>query len=99
MKVLWTEPAEDELKAVFEYVTESSGSQRRARKLIEDLLIQTRRIGTFPRSGRIVPEYQDETIREIIVAPYRVIYRIQKSHVEVLSVVHSAKLLPHQLTE
>lgn len=98
MKVLWTEPAEDELAAVFEYVTESSGSSSYARKLIENLLTRTRRVGTFPSSGRIVPEYQDEDIREIIVAPYRVIYRIRESHVEVLSVVHSAQLLPHQLS-
>ncbi len=97
MTVLWTEPAEDELAAIFEYVAQTSGSRDQAQQLIENLLTRARHIGTFPHSGRIVPEYQEEIIREIVVAPYRIIYRVRQSHVEVLSVVHSAKLLPHQL--
>jgi plasmid stabilization system protein ParE len=41
-----------------------------------------------------VPEYDDERIREVIEAPYRIIYRVGENRIDVLAVVHSAQPIP-----
>ena len=54
-------------------------------------------IATFPRSGRMVPEYEAPDIREVIERPYRIIYRIKTDQIDILAVVHGAQLLPPDL--
>jgi toxin ParE1/3/4 len=53
----------------------------------------TNRSRQFPFSGRVVPEFEDENIREKIVYSYRVIYRIQNNTITVATVVHGKRLL------
>ena len=48
----------------------------------------------FPRSGRVVPELEREAYREVILGTYRIVYRIEADRAEILTVVHSARLLP-----
>jgi len=48
-------------------------------------------------SGRSVPEYETDDIRETIENPYRIIYRIKPDQVDVLAVIHCAQLLPKDL--
>lgn len=48
----------------------------------------------FPRRGRQVPEANDSAIRELIVEPYRVMYRALADVVEILAVVHGARSVP-----
>jgi plasmid stabilization system protein ParE len=45
--------------------------------------------------GRVVPEYGDELRREVIYAPYRIVYRVvpAERRIEIVAVVHSARLL------
>ena len=47
----------------------------------------------FPESGRVVPEIGQSTIREITLGNYRIIYRVQKDKIEIITVYHSARLL------
>ncbi len=47
--------------------------------------------------GRKVPEYQTEDIRELIEKPYRIIYRIKANQIDVLAVIHGARLLPEEI--
>ncbi len=49
------------------------------------------RLARFPRSGRVVPEMDDENIREVIVGSYRVIYDVNEEAVRILSVIHGAQ--------
>jgi addiction module RelE/StbE family toxin len=46
----------------------------------------------FPRLGRIVPEYSDDTIRELIQAQYRIVYKIdEQNSIVVIIIVHHSK--------
>jgi toxin ParE1/3/4 len=54
---------------------------------------------TFPAKGRVVPELGDPSRREIIVAPYRIVYRIKGTEIRVLAVVHGRRLLEAALDE
>ena len=50
----------------------------------------------FPESGRVVPEFGRDEIRELIEWPYRLVYRVDADAIEVLSVLHGRQDL-HEL--
>jgi toxin ParE1/3/4 len=50
-------------------------------------------IADLPYSGRKVPEYEADDVRELIEYPYRVIYRIKTAQIDVLAVIHGARQL------
>lgn len=47
----------------------------------------------FPKSGRIVPEFDSDVIRELIEGNYRIVYKINSNHIGVVRVHHSARIL------
>lgn len=50
-------------------------------------------LAQFPRSGRKVPEFDNEDIRELIVYSYRTIYRLQEHEVVIAAVIHGKRVL------
>lgn len=52
---------------------------------------RVRALARFPDRGRMVPETQREDVREIIVSPYRVIYRRRDDCVEIVAIRHQAR--------
>jgi plasmid stabilization system protein ParE len=73
----------------------SQDSSRQANKLVRELAQSAVRLETFPRSGRIVPEYeQHDEFRELLVGFYRVIHSVEASTVDVVAVIRGAKMLP-----
>lgn len=51
------------------------------------------RLESHPLSGRVVPEVGDDALREIIQGNYRIVYRVNRDAVEVVTVFHGASLL------
>ena len=45
----------------------------------------------FAQRGRVVPEFADETVRELLVRPYRLVYQISDEKVIVLALIHGAR--------
>jgi addiction module RelE/StbE family toxin len=84
--VIWSEPAKSDLKQIFDYISEDS--KYYAHEVIDKLVEATEILNNFPRLGRIVPEKNDESIREIFKYSYRIIYQITES-IEILTIVHS----------
>ncbi|WP_099325442.1 type II toxin-antitoxin system RelE/ParE family toxin [Candidatus Kuenenia stuttgartiensis] len=54
-------------------------------------------IPQFPKSGRMVPEYGDEDLREKIYENYRIVYRIKGELIEVVAICHGSRLLGNVL--
>ena len=92
MKVRWTRNAINHLVNIFEYI--SLNSPAYARGMVDKITRRSEQIANQPFSGRKVPEYDAEDIREIIEKPYRIIYKIQPDQIDVLAVIHSAQLPP-----
>jgi plasmid stabilization system protein ParE len=46
-----------------------------------------------------VPEYQREDVREILERPYRILYRIKRDRIDVITVMHYRQLLPDDLMQ
>ena len=47
----------------------------------------------FPKMGRIVPEFDDPNIRELILRNYRLIYRISGENIQILRLIHGSRIL------
>ena len=62
--------------------------------MVDRITRRSEQIASQPLSGRKVPEYEIEEIRELIEKPYRIIYRVKQDQIEVLAVIHAAQLLP-----
>lgn len=58
---------------------------------------RSEQLAAFPRSGRMVPEYEIEEVRQVFESSYRLIYLIKAEQLEVLAVIHtSRKGLPQE---
>ena len=91
MRVYWTDNALKHLLDIYEYISRNSPFY--AERMVDRLTKRSEQIAIFPMSGRNVPEYPGEDIRELIEKPYRIIYRIKPDQIDVLAVVHGARLL------
>ncbi len=94
MTVYWTQNAKRELCAVHDYIAQNSA--RYARGMVDRITRKTEQLAQWPQLGAKVREQGDESVREILAYPYRIIYRVCASRVEILSVVHGARQLPRQ---
>ena len=93
MKVHWTDNALSHLLDIYEYISQNSPFY--AQRMVDRLTKRSEQIANFPMSGRNVPEYSVEDIRELIKKPYRIIYRIKQDQIDVLAVVHGARSEEH----
>ena len=64
MKVFWTETAVENLSAIYTYIAQNS--PRYATRIIDRITKRSQQLANFPLSGRIVPEFETEQIREVI---------------------------------
>ncbi len=90
-RVIWTRQAVEDVEAIRSYVARDS--ERYATLLVERLVAAVERAGHFPESGRIVPEVGDAALREIVHGNYRIVYRLTREAVEIVTVHHGARLL------
>ena len=91
-KIVWANVAESDLNDIIEYI--SIDSPQNALKILEKIKQKASKLYTFPERGRIVPELQDQGIlqyREIVIPPWRLIYRITERKVFVLSFIDSRR--------
>ncbi len=87
----WSPRAIADVDAIAGYISRDSATY--ASTIVGKILGETRNLSAFPRSGRMVPEFADETIREKIVAGYRVIYRIEGETITIATVIHGRQVL------
>lgn len=88
-RVVWTENARDALDEALAYI--SQDSPEAARRLVEKLIEAANTLGSLSERGRIVPELEDPTVRELLVKPYRLIYEVDPAEVRILALVHEAR--------
>jgi addiction module RelE/StbE family toxin len=89
-KIKWSFNAERDLIRIIEYIAENSVTN--ARSAFERIKKEARELEKFPERGRIVPELEKQNFvdfRELVVAPWRVIYRVNENVVGVLAVIDS----------
>lgn len=93
-QLIWSPMAKYDLKNIADFIAEDNTSA--AKRFVNSLFQSVERLSDFPESGRIVPEFNDPAIREVIRNPCRIVYRVnrEKSTVEIARVWHAARGIP-----
>jgi len=90
VQINWTFQAKDDLKSIADYI--SRDSKLYAKLQVIRIRNRTRILKSRLRVGKIVPEIDQNDIRELIEGRYRIIYKIvSKNQVDILTVHHSAR--------
>lgn len=94
--VKWTDHAKAQLRHIHDYIAQDSAFY--AKRVAEALVSKTIGLDELPRLGRIVPELNEETVRELPLYSYRILYEIKPTHIEVLAVIHKRRdLQPEEI--
>jgi len=90
-KIIWSEQARDDLQAIVLFIAQDNPVV--AETFGFQLMAKVDLLAEFPQFGRVVPEEDDETIREVIFRPYRIIYRVLSDQqvVAVARIWHGAR--------
>ena len=90
VEIIWTRSALHDLKLIHQYISEDSGYY--ADRFVLKLISRVDILEKFPLLGRVVPEKEDESIRELIEGNYRVFYQIEmEKRIFILRIHHGAR--------
>jgi toxin ParE1/3/4 len=89
LRVQWSESALDDLDRALAYI--AADNPEAAKRLGKKAREATRKLKDFPDTGRVVPEIQNTAIRELIVGPFRVIYRKTQEEVRIVYIVRAER--------
>jgi addiction module RelE/StbE family toxin len=84
LKITWSPLAAEQVRDIASYIALDKPSV--AEQWIDKMFDSVEQLIDFPKSGRVVPELQINSIRELVQGNYRVIYKIQDNSISVLTV-------------
>jgi toxin ParE1/3/4 len=90
-RIVWSSRAAQDLNSIIDYIAADSPAY--AGIVLKKIVNQTRILARFPQAGRKVPEFDDESLRELVVYSYRIIYRLQEDEVLIASAIHGKRVL------
>jgi addiction module RelE/StbE family toxin len=91
-QISFVESAVSDLEGIQAYY-DNEGAAATGRRLTEELVSAIERLADHPKSGRIVPEFNIEYLREIIKPPFRIVYRCDKKKVRIVRIWRSERIL------
>lgn len=86
MEIIWTRQALDMVNHFIDYIAQDDPAT--AEEWAERLLESTNQLIKQPWSGRVVVEFKEENLRELIEGNYRVVYRIREETIYIQAVWH-----------
>lgn len=99
-KVFWTGVAQKDLEVITNYI--GKGSPQATLKFLRFFQKKATSLKKSPRRGRSIPELaliKETSLKEIIIAPWRLIYRVQEGSVYVLALFDGRRDLEEVLFE
>lgn len=84
MKLVWSRRSAHDLISIGDYIAKDNPSK--AREQIELIRKRAKGASQFPKSGRVVPEFGQDSLREFILGNYRIVYEIKSLKIVVLTV-------------
>jgi len=91
MQLIWTQEALEQLIDIEDYIARDN--TQRAEKFVDQLIERTESLLDNPRVGRVVPEIANPDIRKLVFHKYRIVYRLNEKHIEILTVFEGHRLL------
>jgi len=89
MKLVWTDPSIEDLRSIRDYIARDS--EHYAADLVEQVILTAEKLLPFPKR-RVVPEAQDENIRELLYRSYCIMYRLAGEQIEILATSMAAEI-------
>ena len=89
--IRWSPRAAAHLQSICEFIAKDSETY--ARIFAHQILRIIENIPAFPKAGRIVPEYNDENLRECIYGHYRIVYRLKEDFIEIAAICHGSRTM------
>lgn len=90
-RLIWSPEAVEDLEAIAEFISRDSAFY--ASSVVTKMLAVSRSLTDSPLIGRIVPELDDNQIRERFVYSYRLIYRVRDDEILVVAIIHGKRLV------
>lgn len=87
--VKWTHHALVQLRHIHNYIAQNSPLY--AKRVSDALVRKTFLLEELPRLGRVVPELNEENVRELSLYSYRILYQIKTTHIDILAVIHQRR--------
>lgn len=87
--VVWTLEAVSDLEAIADYIARDSAAY--AASVLREILDAGNSLDRFFQRGRVVPETRLTAIRELIVREYRLIYRVERTRIVIVTIVHGRR--------
>jgi toxin ParE1/3/4 len=91
MPIIWTQEALGKIIEIEDYI--ARGNPERAVKFVDQLIEHAESLLNNPLAGRVVPEIANPDIRELIFNKYRIVYRLNKKRLEILTIFEGHRLL------
>ncbi|MBN2055228.1 type II toxin-antitoxin system RelE/ParE family toxin [bacterium] len=88
-EVIWTDPVLEDIETAAQYI--SRDSEFYAAAFLQNVKAAAESLVEMAERGQIVPEFRDHTIRELLVRPYRLVYRVLPKQVIILALIHGAR--------
>lgn len=88
-RVTWTEAAWRDLEHTADYIAANSPGY--AASFVESIRDHARRLDELALRGRVVPELEDDSVRELLIGSYRLIYEVDPRSIYVLGLIHGAR--------
>ena len=88
---MWTNEALARLRDIKKYIVQNNPD--RARLFIQKIIDRTDILISNPQIGRVVPEISRPEIRELLFKNYRIVHRVKKDYIEILTVFEGHSLL------
>jgi len=90
-QVVWSQTAVEDLRQIVQFIALDDAVA--AASLADRILNRIEQASEFPFSNRAVPEKSEESIREVILRPYRIVYQVdsRRDAIHVLRIWHGAR--------
>jgi addiction module RelE/StbE family toxin len=97
-EVIWTIKAVEQVEQIGSFIEKDSPFQ--ARRVVQLIVKETRKLKEHARVGKIIPEVQEDRYRELRVFSYRILYKIlDENRIAIIAVVHGQRLFDPQWLE
>lgn len=91
-RIAWTEAASIDLEEAWEYIAHDSLMY--AASFVQRIRDSARSLAELPERGRVVPEFELPSVRELIVGNYRLVFQTTPTTIFILRVIHGARRMP-----
>lgn len=95
-RLRWSRRSERDLEEIDAYIAADDAVA--AERWVERLMERAHKAAWVPFAGRVVPELGLENVREVLLRTYRIVYRIEGSEVQVLTVFEGHRLFPEDVS-